>query len=322
MTLSTTPEILRTDMTNVILLLLSIGIDNIFTFDFIIMPSIDSIRYGFETLYCLGAIDDTTKMTPLGYEMAQLSVEPRLARMLFESIQYNCTWEVITIASVIHILQSTDYYEARSFHLLQTKRKQRQQRIMDYENVMSNVADMTGDHVSYWNIFTDMDHQYGGIVDHDYCEEHFLQYHTVQQCLQVRRRLAQSLKRIRSNTTIGTFQPKHDEQQMLSLDPSQAIRRCVTTGYIMNVAKLHNDGQYYTMRKDSVPVPVVPSKYSFYSSHSKISSEYIVFSGSGGRSSSGGSSNDATDRIEIHHVSAIEAKWLRDIAPLYLEYTQ
>ena len=315
---SSIPEMARTDVTNVILLLKSIGIDNIFTFDFITLPNMESIRYGLETLYMLGAMDDTTAMTPLGYDMAQLSVEPRMARMLLESIQYNCTWEVITIASVIHIQQLSDY-DSRPYHLLQTKPKHQQhQQMIDYEEMMSNVADITGDHVSYWNIFTDIDQQYSGSVDSEYCSEHFLQYNTVRQCLNIRKHLARALKRVRATTTIGVFHhggdDGPDEKKRLILDRSQAIRRCVTTGYMMNIAKLHNDGQYYTIQNDGVLV--VPSKYSLYTTHSKMSSEYIVFCQSG---SGSGHGSDGNDQIEINHISSIEAKWLRDIAPFYFE---
>lgn len=331
---STPPEILRTDVTPVILFLKSMGIDNLLTFDFITLPNLESIRYGLETLYVLGALDDNTNLTRVGYDLCQLwPVDPRLARMCLAAIPYHCTWEVLTIASVLHVssqplpgsqdVDGDDDFDGhyRPYRLLSTKPKLAPQQILDYENVRSNVADITGDHLSYWNIFSDLDERYHGNVDRDYCREHFLHYPTVRRCLTIRKQLARMLKRLGSTTTIGTFR---QGDLPLPYDRNEAVLRCVTTGYLMNVAKLHSDGQYYTIRNNhnDDKVLVVPSKCSFYTQHSKITSEYIIFcqsGGGGGGVPSTFSSSDGNDAIEIQHVSSIEAKWLHDIAPHYFE---
>lgn len=55
---STIPEIQRSNIGNVILMLKSMGIDNLVDFDFLDPPPHDMLVRGLELLYALGALND------------------------------------------------------------------------------------------------------------------------------------------------------------------------------------------------------------------------------------------------------------------------
>lgn len=65
----TVPEIQRTNLANVVLLLKSLGVDNLLDFHFMDPPPQDNILNSMYQLWILGALDNTGALTPLGREM-------------------------------------------------------------------------------------------------------------------------------------------------------------------------------------------------------------------------------------------------------------
>lgn len=86
----TDPEILRTNLASVILQMLAIGLGDIAAFPFIEPPDPRHIRDGFLLLEELQAVKQqkgNIVLTPLGRQLSQIPVDPRLARMVIESHQ-------------------------------------------------------------------------------------------------------------------------------------------------------------------------------------------------------------------------------------------
>ena len=65
------PEIQRTNLGNVVLLLKSLGIKNLLEFDFMDPPPEDNIMNSLYQLWILGALDNTGDLTPIGRRMAE-----------------------------------------------------------------------------------------------------------------------------------------------------------------------------------------------------------------------------------------------------------
>lgn len=96
----TTPEILRSNLSSLVLRMEDVGIDPL-SFDFIDSPDRTAIISAYELLVVLGAINKENRtITELGRKMAQLPLEPILARMVLESIKHGCVSEIVTIAAV------------------------------------------------------------------------------------------------------------------------------------------------------------------------------------------------------------------------------
>ncbi|MGW7079131.1 ATP-dependent RNA helicase HrpA [Streptomyces sp. NPDC054866] len=104
----TDAEILRTNLASVILQMTAAGLGDIEKFPFIDPPDHRNIRDGVQLLQELGALDPTQKdpkkrLTPEGRKLAQLPVDPRLARMVLEADKNGCVREVMVIAAALSI---------------------------------------------------------------------------------------------------------------------------------------------------------------------------------------------------------------------------
>ena len=98
----TEPEILRTNLASVILQMTNLGLGDLANFPFIDPPDRRNIADGVKLLEELGALDDG-RLTPLGRQLAQLPVDPRLARMVVEADKHDCVGEVMVIAAALSI---------------------------------------------------------------------------------------------------------------------------------------------------------------------------------------------------------------------------
>ncbi|WP_415947257.1 ATP-dependent RNA helicase HrpA [Streptomyces sp. KLOTTS4A1] len=104
----TDAEILRTNLASVILQMTAAGLGDIEKFPFIDPPDHRNIRDGVQLLQELGALDPKQKdvrkrLTQLGRKLAQLPVDPRLARMVVEADRNGCVREVMVIAAALSI---------------------------------------------------------------------------------------------------------------------------------------------------------------------------------------------------------------------------
>jgi ATP-dependent helicase HrpB len=97
-----TPEIQRTELSEVVLLLNSFGISDAAQFDLPDKPDAERIAHAEELLEALGAITPTPRtITAVGRRMLRLPLHPRYARMLIEAEQYGCVREAALFAALV-----------------------------------------------------------------------------------------------------------------------------------------------------------------------------------------------------------------------------
>jgi len=99
----TEPEILRTNLAAVILQMISLGLGEIENFPFLQPPDSRGIKDGLDLLRELGAVEKDNRITRIGKQLAQLPIDPRLARMVIESKQHAVTREVMAIVAALSI---------------------------------------------------------------------------------------------------------------------------------------------------------------------------------------------------------------------------
>lgn len=85
---NTTPEIQRTNLGNVVLMLKSLGIHDLVNFDFLDPPPAEALLRALEQLYALGALNDKGELTKLGRRMAEFPLDPMLGKALLASETY------------------------------------------------------------------------------------------------------------------------------------------------------------------------------------------------------------------------------------------
>jgi len=101
-------EIQRTNLTNTVLMLKAMGINDLINFDYMDPPPIQTLVGALEDLYYLSALDNDGLLTRLGKKMAEFPLDPNLSKMLLTSIDLGCSDEIVTIVAMLSV-QSVFY---------------------------------------------------------------------------------------------------------------------------------------------------------------------------------------------------------------------
>ena len=99
----TLPEVKRSNLAEVILQMISLALGDPEKFPFLDPPFKNAIREGYQLLRELGAIDGHKKLTRRGRIMADLPIDPCIARIIIEAKDHNCLREVKIISAAIAI---------------------------------------------------------------------------------------------------------------------------------------------------------------------------------------------------------------------------
>ena len=105
--LFTDPEITRTNLASVILSMIALDLGDVAAFPFLDPPDRRAVRDGLDLLHELNALEPRSgtshRLTSTGRRLAQLPVDPRMARMLVEADRLGCLREVLIIVSALSI---------------------------------------------------------------------------------------------------------------------------------------------------------------------------------------------------------------------------
>jgi ATP-dependent helicase HrpB len=122
-----TPEIQRSDLAEVVLLLHSLHIRKAAQFDWLDKPDAAAVERAENLLRILGALDPATdELTPIGRQMHRLPMHPRYLRMLIEAARFNCVQAAALCAALVsgrdllqrlrredkHIAEARELFEA------------------------------------------------------------------------------------------------------------------------------------------------------------------------------------------------------------------
>ena len=97
------PEIQRTNLANIVLLLKSLGVKDLLEFYFMDPPPQANMLNSMYQLWVLGALDNIGDLTPIGRKMSEFPMEPSMAKMLIQSVEYKCSAEMLTIVSMLSV---------------------------------------------------------------------------------------------------------------------------------------------------------------------------------------------------------------------------
>lgn len=97
-----TPEIQRTDLTEVVLLLHALGINQAGKFDWLDKPDSAAVERAERLLHWLGALEEPSgPLTEMGHLMRRLPMHPRFARMLLEASRRHCVRAAALCAALV-----------------------------------------------------------------------------------------------------------------------------------------------------------------------------------------------------------------------------
>ena len=227
----TFPDILRSNITDIVLTLLKLGIKDLVHFDFMDPPAPETLIRALETLNYLGALNDEVELTALGKQMAEFPVAPHLAKMLTESPKYQCSNEILSITALLSVPQI--FLRPKAY-------------AKEADAAKAQFYHPDGDHLTMLNAY----HSYKqNGADADWCYHNYLHFRSLKSADQVRTQLASILTKLGIPLVSTDFSSKAYYTN---------IKRAMTSGYFMQVAHLERIGDYLTI-KDNQRVSLHPS---------------------------------------------------------------
>ena len=241
---ATVPEIQRSNLAPIILQLKALGIDNVLRFNFFTPPPAELIIRALELLYSLGAVDDYAKLTrPLGVRMAELSVEPMMAKVLLSAPTTGCLSEILSIAAM------TSLQGAVWFHHDGEKKAT--------ESARRKFAVEEGDHLTLLNVYQAFVTK--GRKDSKWCRDNYLNYKSMARAVSVRAQLKRYLERFGIDVDESLVTNKRADEVP---EKGEQIRKCLTGGYFAHAARFQPDGSFKTVN-GSVILHAHPSSLMF-----------------------------------------------------------
>lgn len=212
------PEIQRVNLGNVVLMLKSLGINDLLHFDFLDPPAHETLVLALEQLYALGALNHMGELTKLGRRMAEFPVDPMMAKMLLASEKYRCSEEVLTVAAMLSV-NSSIFYRPKD-------------KIVHADTARKNFFSPGGDHLTLMCVYnqwaeTDFSTQW--------CYENFIQHRSMKRARDIRDQLEGLMERVE----IELVSDRSD---------TVAIRKAITAGYFYNTARFSKGGHYKTVK--------------------------------------------------------------------------
>lgn len=167
----TDPEILRTNLASVILQMTALGLDDIDAFPFVDAPDKRNIQDGIKLLEELEAFQfvktkfgEKRQLTQTGRQLAQLPVDPRLAKMLLTAVKFNCLHEAMIIVSALSI---------------QDPRERPQEKQQSADDKHRRFADKKSDFLAFVNLWQFIQTQQKDLSKNQFrrlCQKDYLNY--------------------------------------------------------------------------------------------------------------------------------------------------
>ncbi len=268
----TAPEILRSNLADVILQTKTLGLGPIEDFPFLEAPRPESIRDGYKTLFELGAVTEGHELTPLGKKLSRLPVDPRIARIVWAANEEHCLAEVLIIASALEI---------------QDPRERPLEKQQQADEAHKRFVDEESDFLSYLKLW-DFYHKLKAELSHSQlrkaCLQNFISWTRMREWIDVHAELVTIVTdslgdnaRILANqaansNSVAAFKPGPKRENAKSVPPANAaaakpqpsgnavepagpwvrrgdfaaIHRALLTGFLSSIAVRTETGEYQT----------------------------------------------------------------------------
>ncbi|GAB4262103.1 MAG: ATP-dependent RNA helicase HrpA [Methylomicrobium sp.] len=180
--LFTEPEILRTNLSSVILQMTALNLGDIEDFPFIEPPDDKMIRDGKTMLHEVNALDKQGQLTETGKQLAKIPADPKLARMLLAAAEYQCLHEVAIIVAALSI---QDPREKPSDKLPQAEAKH-----AVFRHEESDFMTL----LNLWNHFEEQKKHLSNNKLRKYCKDQYLSYIRMKEWSDIHAQIMQVIK--------------------------------------------------------------------------------------------------------------------------------
>ncbi len=235
----TEPEILRSNLAEVILRMISLKLGDIGAFPFLDRPNPRNIKDGFDLLVELGAVvrrNGSIFLTERGRLMARMPVDPKISRMIIEARKEGCVHDVAIIASALTVQDPRERPMAKAAHADQMHAR--------FKDAGSDFVTL----LNLWNVY----HRSWEILKtqnriRKFCKEHFLSFPRMAEWRHIYEQISVILK----EQGIPNSNSKNETPDENSYD---SIHRSVLSGYLSNIAVKKEKNIYLAARGREVMI--------------------------------------------------------------------
>uniref|UniRef100_A0A8C0L8V2 Pre-mRNA-splicing factor ATP-dependent RNA helicase PRP16 n=1 Tax=Canis lupus dingo TaxID=286419 RepID=A0A8C0L8V2_CANLU len=279
---TTVPEIQRTNLANVVLLLKSLGVQDLLQFHFMDPPPEDNMLNSMYQLWILGALDNTGGLTSTGRLMVEFPLDPALSKMLIVSCDMGCSSEILLIVSMLSV--PAIFYRPKG-------------REEESDQIREKFAVPESDHLTYLNVYLQWKNNNYSTI---WCNDHFIHAKAMRKVREVRAQLKDIMVQQRmSLASCGT--------------DWDIVRKCICAAYFHQAAKLKMSsiflgiGEYVNIRT-GMPCHLHPTSSLFGMGYTP---DYIVYH-----------ELVMTTKEYMQCVTAVDGEWLAELGPMFYSVKQ
>ena len=220
----TEPEIMRTNLSAVILQMSALNLGDIEDFPFLEPPEDKMIRDGKNVLHEVNALDKSGKLTETGRQLAKFPTDPKLARMLIAAAHEHCLTEVAIIVSALSV---QDPREKPADKMQQADAKH-----IAFRHPESDFLTL----LNIWNTFEAQKKHLSNSKLRKYCSDNFLSYIRMREWFDIHAQIMQVVKgdlKMHPNTDEAGYEKVH---------------RALLTGMLSSIGFRHDPYEYLGAR--------------------------------------------------------------------------
>ncbi len=307
--LFTLPEILRSNLAQVILRMIALNLGDISDFPFIDRPAKKSIKDGFDLLSELGAITEEAGrsrpknvsrffLTKKGRLMSKIPLDPRLSKMLIEAKGEGCLKEITVIASVLSI---------------RDPRERPAEKAQEADQVHLKFTDPASDFITLlniWNIYHDTWRRVKSTNQmKKFCRGHYLSFKRMREWRDVHSQIStileeNGLKEKDKKGVLKVEKNKNGKDRSEVFTPFySAVHKAILSGFLSNIAVKKE--KYFFQAAKGKEVMIFPGSALFNKSNTWIVAAEMV----------------ETSRLFARTVANIESSWLEALGGDLCKYT-
>ena len=276
------PEILRSNLAEVILRMVFLNLGDPKDFPFVDPPAPRIINDGFNQLFELGAISrdpkkpDRVRLTAVGRTMARLPLDPSVSRMIIEARNWNCLSEVCVIAAALSIADP-------------------RVRPADKENeadaVHAKFVNPASDFLSYLKIWKECNKQKSRSQLGKFCKKYYLSFQRIREWRDIHEQITMIMKD-EKGFHFNTDKPSYE-----------ALHRSILAGNLRNIALKKSKNIY--QGASGKEVMIFPGSSLFNKGGKWVMAAELV----------------ETSRLFARCVADIKPEWLPELAGDLLRYS-
>ena len=232
----TEPELLRTNLAQVILQMMSLRLGDIKQFPFLEKPSDKQINDGFLLLEQLEAINSgiktQRKLTSIGRSISRLSVDPKIARIIVAGEKNNVLSEILVIAAALSCQDPRE-------------RPVDKQQAADEQH--AQYASKNSDFITYLNLWFSYESQRRHLTQNKlrkYCKSHFISFMRMREWRELYQQLFTQTKELGFRFDELKYSGCEDENQL----DYASIHQALLKGFIGNIGFKEDKNNYLGAR--------------------------------------------------------------------------